>query len=537
MIKNIINKLSNTTDTTLINSVLYTYLNNSYNTQLFLLYLKYNPGAHCVKYAYNTTFYDIYSLEIKIKYLELLTETEIELELERLKMVPIIGIEILFKLHKHEYNKINNLEVFINKYNYDSTVYGNSNVNITVYSSINSVISILEFMLTEYKENKLNFNVLLYNLNLQIENKSRLLNLFKCILVKYNKLKHNHSIDRNIDSSISIYGNNKIKNTIYSNILLLLTLNSSNIDKHMNESLDKNDKVTDNNDVYYIVILSNILKYKGIIHFREYLSKIVGRIGYKAFLFAMHTEGAFSKDANYVLGIALMGIKSIIQADISISSNNNLNYIINNIDKISVNNIMKVNLIISESINLILSLNLNDKSKIQILTNIYKSLNSNLNHNNINKNKIINPNSQETDCVLLASKHKILYEQTEAIYPLLETYSLREIYKYIKRIYSMYSVEDQEEEDSLDEDDREIEEYSEDLNITTNPNYNNITNNKNRVINSNPNKISNYNITCGDSLNYINSIIEKLPKIESNQNILSNISIDKVMNLLLAIEL
>lgn len=479
-----------------VESIFSKHLNSSFSTDLYLEYLSYVNSTNkdvlkeAVNLAYNRTLYNINSVDIKIRYLEILMEDE---ESEKVKEVytkivqtPLLKIDTIIELYK-------NYETTKNRTQKKETDLLSKEVTAVEESKklqqFSTPMQLVEYIVEQYKNKYTMYGAecVLYNIDCAIHNsiissrnRGRLY-LYKILLLSKEQVEIESVIDKYSRGIVLSKGvsekNEKIEEMLWAAIrstsdvlplLFILSGYSSDISKILEIAPCG---ISRKSESFYLIFFSGILKTQGIEGMRKYLIKLAKekKIGSLVYNYCATVEGLIGGGNRYAGGIFLTAFKMFLNSEIA--DGDSAYYIT------PQENAYRL---VIDGTKLLLSLG--DVQRAHMLIDLY---NREAEKRKFKKAHIKEKTSyaEEKDPKLIMVKHQILYESgLAAVLSVVDEYKFSELFELLCRVYRV----EEEEEVKLPF--------------------------------------------------IIKKLIETLPKISENQNIFSRVDLSSVVSLLVNIE-
>ncbi|KAI5171378.1 hypothetical protein NEFER03_0737 [Nematocida sp. LUAm3] len=429
-----------------IEGIFSAHLKNIHNSEIWLLYLNYveeketnrEVVKEAISFAYQKTLYSVDSVDVKIKYLQMLMNNEsketVKLAYEKIISIPIMKIETIIDFYKNF-----NLDIKDSK-KFNEDLIPKEAVGISESNKLLKISQLGAFKVSEYiLEANRNLhpmysdNVVIYGIDYGIEKEEEndLINqlvIYKVIFLSSSD--HSISLENMIDPHTRLIASAKGKSEklvqlgeyVYdrynkvSSLILLIPL----CNYHFNpEFLLKNapPHITEQSESFYLILFTGILRHREIHGVRIYLIDLIkqNKVGYKVFTFCISVEAYITKDSKNVGAISIAGIKHFSKNDLNVQQNR-------------ITNRENAYRIAKEGVKLLISMG--DIQTAQLVTETYQQLKL--------QQKNILPITAEVSPLYLLTKYQILYEiGIEAIYPLLSQLSYQEIVQLLLNCYGI----------------------------------------------------------------------------------------------------
>ncbi|KAI5191322.1 hypothetical protein NEMIN01_1481 [Nematocida minor] len=467
-------------------------LSSSFSVELYLSYLSYisstNPDIlkESTAYAYNRTMYNMHSIDIKIRYLEIIMEEDdpekVKETYSKIVQIPMLKIETIIELYKnYESTKNRYQKKEADLLSKEATAVEES----TKILQIGTPSALIEYIIEQYRNKYSMYTVeyVLYNIDAIINNPSTTsrnrnkMYLYKILLLSKDEVDKDTVVDKYSREIVLANGvsekNEKISEMLWSAIkntsdslplLFILVGYTFNIEKLLEVAPAG---ITKKSESFYLILFSAILKYKNVAGMRKYLIKFTKekKIGSIVYSYCATVEGLIGGGNKYAGGILLKALKMFLTEEFGGKNKYHISPE-ENTYRLAV-----------EGTKLLLSLG--DVQRAHILIDLYNR------EGGKNKKKIakVSNSPSETDPKLLMVQHQILYESGfAAVLSIANEYRYSDIFELLCRVYQV-------------EEEKEVK-----------------------------------------MPGVVRKLIDNLPKLSENQNIFSAVDINSILSMLVSID-
>jgi len=331
----------------LLESLFEKHLRGSNSHQLWNYYLEYvqqnTTGTketlkQAVEYAYQKTYLNVSSVDIKIRYLEIMMQTEeesIKEEYAKMLEIPLLRIETLIELYRtHEASKKSQKrggsDLLPKEINAQEESKRLSKALSGKDLSEENVEALVEYVSKRYKDGHPMFSaeILLYTIDTGIElvPESAIFHMYKITVISKEdvKIRSEHMANAHTKTitgatgkvervgRICEYLQDAQKKTNFSAALLFAhTSYHLEIEAVLKQAPPS---ITKKSESFYTVFFTALLKHKDVAHIRKYLVILSKeeKIGHAVYCFCASVEGLVANEVRHSGGILLTGLKMFL---------------------------------------------------------------------------------------------------------------------------------------------------------------------------------------------------------------------------------
>lgn len=430
-------------------------ISSTFSVDLHTIYLSYIYSTNreifkeAIAYSYNRTMYNIYSIDIKIRYLEILMEEE---EPEKVKevyskiiKVPMLKIETVIELYKnYESTKNRYQKKEADLLSKESTAVEES----MKLEKISNPLNLVEYILNQYRNKYSMYTVecVLYNIdaiinspNTTSRNRSKM-HLYKVLLLCKEEIDKDTVIDKHSKEIVMANGvsekNEKIGNMLWDainntsdvlSLLFILVGYTTDIERLLKLAPAE---ISSRSESFYLILFSAILRHMDVDGMRKYLIRLTEerKIGAIVYNYCAAVEALIGGGNKYAGGILLKALKIFLaeaetgKTGWQISPEENMYRIV------------------VDGTRLLLSLG--DVQRAHILINLY---NREEEKGRKPKKRLSSDSFKctESDPKMIMVRHQVLYESGfSAVQSVSTEYSYNEIFELLCRIYKIEEVKE-----------------------------------------------------------------------------------------------
>lgn len=435
-----------------IESIFSSHLRVSHSCDLWGVYLQYvlsngstrDVQREALKFAYNKTFLSMESVDIKIRYLEMVMEedgkevaTKVYLEM---LLVPMLRVETLIELHR-------SYEVDKDRDNKRDSLFAKEEEAVDTSKALAAAASKGNEYLIEYVLMQMNRHpiytpeISMYAIDSVLEKapESATLFVYKALLLGREEQKINPEKMVNLHTKriLSAKGRTEyitqMKNYLTDayestgrSLAVLSAITAYQIDPEALLRMAP-PAITKRSESFYLVFFSALLRHRDIIGVRKYLVQLTKeeKIGYIVYTFCAKIEGIIQRDSRNAGGIIISALKRFLQKKEEAQQG-------------CISNSENAYRITVAGAKILLALG--DVQRANLIVDMYGKESKIADR----KKKYVQIEQEEIDPRLVLGKHQILFESGfVAALPLLGEFSYPEVYRFICRCYSVYENSDE----------------------------------------------------------------------------------------------